>query len=645
MTPDDVQLHEVLEKLRSCGKSYSPETLCTHCRIGQSAIYDRSDGKRRLAFWTFYLEFANGVRYFFDFKTWPEDLQRTHKKTLAPPGTRRLLGSPEDFDELIVAEGEADWLTLIDRGFPNAITGGGANNSHALIAEAAKNKRLWIAFDRDAAGSTGTLRIATKAHSVAANVKIVNLPDMGESKKDVSDFFNAYGGNAEGFTKLLADATVFTPPKIGARLKVSEQVVFHHCPKTGRIFDLVVVEGRPLFVRFDPKTEQIDLVDRAGKDGRLRPLDTEAVRAGHVRFSGKPEAYDSVEALIGRVEAFIRRWVTVSPFFSIVSSRYVFLTYIYDRLDTLPYLRVLADRGRGKSRYEMVMGALCFRAANMSGADTASPMFRLIRRYGPTMIIDEGDRRQEHNSDTYSSVTKILNHGIEKSGVVWRTETLGGRLVETAFPVYCPKIISSRERFGDSAVESRCITEIMPPRPKGTYEFGVTPEFEQEARRIRAELMYWRLKTWHRPLLPPRRLSDRVEDRLNQIAAPLVQVMQLLDDSRGVKGLQDHIEEMHQEFLEQRRRSDEGIILETIRACAAEGEDRAYCKRIAERCGITKGPQHQPITPRAVGALLDRVGLKKAPDRKGHFVPLTRDALNPIFEAYGIDVLPVGVST
>lgn len=630
---------EVLAQLERFGKRYREETLREHCRIGTSPIYDRSEGKRRLAFHTTYLQFANDVRYFFEFTSWPDHLRATHKKVLAPPGPRALLGDPEPFDELVACEGESDWLTLIDRGFPNAITGGGAGNGYGLIAQASKGKRLTILFDRDEQGLKGARALAKKAHALAAEVRIVQLPEMVPGLKDVSDFFNAYGGNAPGLAKLIADSKPYVPPARKQDRDDTEQKVFHHCRKTGRIFDLVVVQGKPGFACFDPATRQITLAERAGKNGCTLPLDTEAVREGHVRFPNAPMAFTDLPALVAEVESFIGKWVFVSPFFRLVSSRYVFLTYIYDRLETVPYLRVLADRGRGKSRYQQVMGALCFRSVNMSGADTASPMFRLIRRYGPTMIIDEGDRRQERNSDTYSSVTKILNYGIHHDGVVWRTEAEGRELVETPFPVFCPKILSSRERFGDTAVESRCITEIMPPCPKDAYQFDITPEFVTQAESLRARLMYWRLTTWHQPMPPVERLSLRVEDRLNQIAAPLVQVMHLLTDDRGLKELSDHIEEMHQEFIDQRRRSDEGVILAKIRSMAAEGSDRAYCKTIAEQSGITRGKEHKPITARAVGAILDRIGLKKVQDRDGWYVPLRDNVLNPVLEAYGVEPL------
>jgi len=635
-----MNVSEIRDLLEQSGKKYREETLLAHCRFGTRAVYDGSDGKRKLAFWAPYVEFANGVRYFFDFAKWPESLQRTHRKVLAPRGPRGLLGSPGGFDELIACEGEGDWLTLIDRGFPNAITGGGAGNGHSVIAEASRGKGLTILFDRDEIGGQDGLRLARKAYGVARDVRIATLPEMRDGLKDISDFFNAHGGDADALKKLLTEAKEFVPTKQEKpKHPEFEAVVFHHCQRTGRIFDLVRVDGKPLFARFDPSTPTIDIVDRAGKDGRFRPIDMDAVRAGHIRFAGRPEPFESLPKLIQQVEAFIAHWVSVSAFFTLVSSRYVFLTYFYDRLQTVPYLRVLADRGRGKSRYEEVMLALCFRAVNMSGADTASPMFRLIRRYGPTMIIDEGDRRRERNSDTYSSVTKILNYGIHKTGVVWRTEVEGRNLIETPFPVYGPKILSSRERFGDSAVESRCITEVLPPKPKGSYEFSITPEFHQEAESLRNHLMYWRLTNWHREISPPERLSMAVEDRLNQIAAPLVQVMKLLDDQRGMKELTDHIEEMHQEFLEQRQQSDEGILLSKLREMASEGEHRVYCKDLAAKSGITRGKENAPITARAVGAILDRIGLKKGSDRNGRFVLLRDETLGPILEAYGLDPL------
>src|SRR6266436_3813481 len=67
-----------------------------------------------------------------------------------------------------------------------------------------------------------------------------------------------------------------------------------------------------------------------------------------VLLPSKPEEYGSEDALLQEIESFIRRYVDVSPLFAKIACYYVLLTWIYDRFNELPYLRLRGDPGAAK---------------------------------------------------------------------------------------------------------------------------------------------------------------------------------------------------------------------------------------------------------------------------------------------------------
>src|SRR2546426_3800869 len=59
-----------------------------------------------------------------------------------------------------------------------------------------------------------------------------------------------------------------------------------------------------------------------------------------VLLPSEPEEFDSEEALVSEIQAFIHRYVDVSPLFAKIAGYYVLLTWIYDAFSELPYLRL-----------------------------------------------------------------------------------------------------------------------------------------------------------------------------------------------------------------------------------------------------------------------------------------------------------------
>ena len=279
-----------------------------------------------------------------------------------------------------------------------------------------------------------------------------------------------------------------------------------------------------------------------------------------VLFPERAEEYGSDAKLIAEIRDFIHRYVDVSPLFEEISSYYVLLSWVYDRFDELPYLRLRGEPGCGKTRFLLTVGSLCYKPMFASGASTVSPIFRILDIFRGTLIIDEGDFRQ---SDEMAEIVKILNNGNGKGFPVLRSEAKGTKEYNPkAYTVFGPKIIATRGFFEDSALESRCITEEMGQlRMRADIPINLPPFVKDEALQIRNKLLMFRFRNLHMNL-PGEDLADRsIEPRLNQIFIPLLSI---IEEPRAREDLRELARKYNREMIAERGTETEAQVLEII---------------------------------------------------------------------------------
>jgi len=92
-----------------------------------------------------------------------------------------------------------------------------------------------------------------------------------------------------------------------------------------------------------------------------------------VLLPSEPEEYGSEEQLLAEIQSFIHRYVDVSSLFEKIASYYVLFSWVYDRFNELPYLRLRGDPGSGKTRVLLMVGSLCYKPIFASDASTVSP--------------------------------------------------------------------------------------------------------------------------------------------------------------------------------------------------------------------------------------------------------------------------------
>jgi hypothetical protein len=355
-----------------------------------------------------------------------------------------------------------------------------------------------------------------------------------------------------------------------------------------------------------------------------------------VLLPSEPSEYGSEEQLVGEVEAFVHRYVDVSPLFAKIASYYVLLSWVYDSFNELPYLRLRGDPGSGKTRFLQTVGALCYKPIFASGASTVSPLFRILDAFRGTLIIDEGDFRL---SDEKAEIVKILNNGNAKGFPVLRSEPTGkGEFNPRAYHVFGPKLVATRGFFEDRALESRCLTEEMGQfRLREDIPINLPADYKTQALQLRNRLLLFRFRNLHKQVALEALVDRSIEPRLNQIFVPLLSI---IEDAKVQQDLRELARRYNSELISDRGMDMEAQLLEIIRdMLAANPEANLSIKDITSWFIDRHGEDYErKITTKWIGSVIRRKLQLKAHKSNGVYVIslVKEEKLNRLFEKYGL---------
>lgn len=302
-----------------------------------------------------------------------------------------------------------------------------------------------------------------------------------------------------------------------------------------------------------------------------------------------PSEFLTKEALITDIEAFLGRYVQLSPLFAKIASYYILLTWVYDAFNEVPYLRLRGEYGTGKTRALMTIGSLCYKAFSASGASTTSPIFHTLDAFGGTLLFDEADLPY---SDARADIVKILNNGTVRGMPVLRT--LVNRYKEfnpRAFKVFGPKIVAMRGSFEDRALESRFFTEETGRRElRADIPIQLPNAMKTEALALRNRLLHFRFCNFFSIKADPSALMAGVEPRLNQTASPL---LSLIDDLALRSEIQHAFMEDYETVLAERRETVEARVLKAVNeAFAAADGGNVSVGEVADRFNREHGSEY-----------------------------------------------------
>lgn len=283
------------------------------------------------------------------------------------------------------------------------------------------------------------------------------------------------------------------------------------------LYEQIIQNGKSLFVSYNKESGQIGFQPSIDLEGySVSPVSDKTLQA--VWLPTGVEEYGDTLQLVASIDQFIHDYVDLPVESAEFATWYILLSWVYDRMTTIAYLRFRGDTGVGKSRCLDVIGNLCYKPMNLSGATTPAPIYRLINKYRGTLIIEEADFR---NTDEKSEVITILNCGFEVNRPIIRCRKDDPDTLDV-LPCFGPKVMASRRQFGDVALEARCLTFVLEETDRDDIPPILGETFRRRAESLRNKLLLYRLKSYTK--IDPNCIEELdvgpVEPRLKQLGLP-----------------------------------------------------------------------------------------------------------------------------
>jgi len=332
---------------------------------------------------------------------------------------------------------------------------------------------------------------------------------------------------------------------------------------------------------------------------------------GCVLLPSEPQPLLSKSVLIADIEAYLHRYVDFSPLFEKIAAHYILLSWVHDAFSEIPILRVRGAYGSGKTRALIALGSIAYRGFFASGASTVSPIFHTLDRFGGTLVLDEADLRF---SDKTVDLVKILNNGTVRGLPVLRTlQSRAKEFNPAAFSVFGPKIVAMRGAFRDEALESRFLTEQMGNRPlRADIPIEQPASLAEEALVLRNRLLDFRLQHRFAVSIDPTRKIEGLDPRLNQMALPL---LSLMDDPKLREDFASLMRQQQETLAIEREASVEARVSSALVQARKERKGNIALSDIANRAN--RDADQTLLSVRDVGRALRELSM---PLRKSHGV-------------------------
>jgi hypothetical protein len=187
-----------------------------------------------------------------------------------------------------------------------------------------------------------------------------------------------------------------------------------------------------------------------------------------------------------------------------------------------------------------------------------------------------------------------------------------------AYNVFGPKVVATRELYKDTALESRMITEDMNLNfPRADVPYNIPDSMWDEALEIRNQLLMFRFRTKGKIVLKPELENRKIEPRLNQIAIPL---MSVVDDPDVIKEIQAYIEEYNEKIKTDRTLNYSYQILDAICELIDYGFECPTIKQVTEKFNQDLDYSEKK-TPKTIGYLIRKtLDIKTEKTREGYVV-------------------------
>jgi hypothetical protein len=355
--------------------------------------------------------------------------------------------------------------------------------------------------------------------------------------------------------------------------------VLPHFEKDGRLYlDVRDEHGHHWFAHLDDAGELAFSREVIGADGiailpRELPIHQDTGMAAAIVGLPSKEAMEAAAVmdpgmLFDAINRHLKKYIDVPDDERELFIYYQFYTWFYRKTRTAPYLRFIADSGKGKSRIIRGVSDLCFYPVRAAGASSFSGIFRNKERWHGTLVVDESDLQ----GGADNPVVKYLNLGFEADQPFILSDKNDPSTVHL-FDPFGPKVIGMRQKFGDMATEGRCLSFSPRETRRRDIPVEVDDAYDEAVTILRAHLARFALAHWSD--VTTEALMDvtaiDVEPRLKQMLRPISLVLSVFPD--GEVRLTDYVRARQIEIRQTRSESNEGKCFNLALKLANRDED------------------------------------------------------------------------
>jgi hypothetical protein len=223
-------------------------------------------------------------------------------------------------------------------------------------------------------------------------------------------------------------------------------------------------------------------------------------------------------------------------------------------------------------------------------------------------------------------MVKILNNGYRPGFPVLRADKVNGRWRPRGYQVFGPKLIATRFRFQDEALESRCLTTEMPVLTRSDIPRLFPAAFNDEMHDLRSKLLTFRLYNLFKlkgSEFTNELLEPGLQPRLQEILMPLKALAgadQYLSDTLSI-----FIKSQQESLYSRRRDSPEGRVISAV--IQLHDEDMVLTgSAISQRVNDLDDDVHMSAT--RAGLIAKHLGfIKKRTPGEGRHVVVWDEAL------------------
>lgn len=341
-----------------------------------------------------------------------------------------------------------------------------------------------------------------------------------------------------------------------------------------------------------------------------RPIFNSDVTEKAILLPVEPLNYTSKSSLMNDIKAHIHSYVDILPIYEDICTWYIMMTWVYDKMPSVPYLRLLGDFQTGKSRASKVITGLCYHPFQFV-MPSESSLFRTIQRWKATLRLDECEFRY---SDQRTDIIKILNAGYEQGNRIPRCSSDNYEDIRY-YDVFGPKIIANKSEFKDPSLENRCITILMKQTTRDDIPRNLTDDFYKKQMEIRNKLLTFRLQEYPHVDISKAQEIDLggIDIRLQQITEGMISLF--IDEPQTIEKMKKVLWDHHNLMVEERADGFDGKIVSTLLELNEEGLMHITSSDIATRM-LKNYQEYDTIRASSIGKKLRKLGIQTTSPRK-----------------------------